>query len=86
MSILGLDLARRPCLACEEEAELRCLPCLNFSRRELCARLVDTKHWEEQWKLIVEEEQNAGGFDSWALTDSPPKRAASLLKALTPAC
>lgn len=38
-------------------------------RMELANRLEEERHWAPIWRQIVEEEQNAGTFDSWGLDD-----------------
>lgn len=36
---------------------------------ELARRLEEERHWAPIWREILEEEQNAGTFDSWDLED-----------------
>ncbi|CDJ29124.1 Cast multi-domain protein, related [Eimeria mitis] len=38
-------------------------------RMELAHRLEEERHWAPIWREILEEEQNAGTFDSWDLDD-----------------
>ncbi|CDJ55942.1 hypothetical protein, conserved [Eimeria maxima] len=38
-------------------------------RMELARRLEEERHWAPIWREILEEEQNAGTFDSWDLED-----------------